>query len=111
MGGAKEREDGCTNPFVLIPPSVSRPHSPPQDLVESAGPSGRVSLALRQQHFARLRQQDEADGLNERAASGTREANDRSTARHAAVMPRTQRKLSPLPSILWYRSISHTLRT
>jgi hypothetical protein len=38
--------------------------------------------------------------LNDRAARGAREANEKNKARHAATMPRAQRKLSRNPSIL-----------
>jgi hypothetical protein len=40
MGGATDRVPGRTNPLVPIPPSVSRPQSLPQDVLESAGPYG-----------------------------------------------------------------------
>ena len=69
MGGAEDRDDGCTNPPVPILPSVSRPQSLPQGRLESAGPAGGFACAFRQQHFARPRQQHEADALSEPAAS------------------------------------------
>lgn len=101
MGGSEDRDDGCTNPPVLTLPSVTRPQSLPQGLLENAGPAGAFAFALRQQHFARPRQQHEADELNELAASGAREANDRSRARLTAITARTKRKLSLVPSIPW----------
>jgi hypothetical protein len=101
MGGAKDRDHGRTNPAVPMLPSVSRLQSAPQGLLESAGPAGGFAFALRQQHFARPRQQHEADELNELAASGAREANDRSRARLTAITARTKRKLSLVPSIPW----------
>jgi hypothetical protein len=107
MGGAADRDDGGANPPVPIPPSVSRPQSPPQGLLENAGPAGGFAFVLRQQHFARPRQQHEADELNELAASGAREANDRSSARLTAITARTRRKLSFVPSIPW-KAVYHT---
>jgi hypothetical protein len=101
MGGSEDRDDGCTNPPVLTLPSVTRPQSLPQGLLENAGPAGAFAFALRQQHFARPRQQHEADELNELAASGAREANDRSRARLTAITARTKRRLSLVPSIPW----------
>jgi hypothetical protein len=49
--GAEPREDGGTNPFVAIPPSVNWQQSLAQDLLETAGPAGSFAL-FRQQHFA-----------------------------------------------------------
>ena len=106
MGGAEDRDDGGKNPPVPVLPSVTRLQSPPQGLLESAGAAGGFALALRQQHFARPRQQHEADELNELAASGAREANDRSRARLTAITARTKRKLSLVPSIPW-ESVYH----
>ena len=108
MGGAEGLDDGGTNPPVPTLPSVSRPQSPPQGPLENAGPAGGFARAFRQQHFARPRQQHEADELNELAASGAREANDRSRARLAAITARNRRKLSFVPSIPW-KAVYHAL--
>ena len=89
------------NPVVLLPPRVKWPQSLPQDLAEIIEPEGSFALALRQQHFARFRQQDELGPLSDWAARGTREANDKSRARHAATTARAKRKLWFLPSIPW----------
>ena len=107
MGGAEDQAKGCANLLVLTLPSVSRPQSPPQDLPENAGPAGGFAFAFRQQHFARPRQQDEDDAMNELAASGAREAKEKSKARQGAMMLRIQLKMSRLPSILW--KAYHTL--
>ena len=98
-GGAQVQDEGATNPRVLTLPNVTLPQSLPQDLPENAGPTGGFAFALPQPHFARLRQQDELHAVSDRAASGAREANEKSRARHAATVPRTKRKLSRLPSI------------
>ena len=108
-GGARDREDGCTNPLVLTLPSVTPPQSVPQDLLESAGPAGRFARAFPQQHFARPRQQDELDAVSDPAASGARHANEKSRARHAAMMPRANRERSLFPSILG-REVYHANR-
>ena len=109
MSGAQDREVGCTDPVVPMLPGVSLPQSLPQDLPESAGPAGGFASSLRQQHFARLRQQpDEVAVASDRAASGAREANASSATRHAATPARTKLKVSSLPSIPWERSIPRT---
>src|ERR1035441_2423086 len=107
-GGAKDRDEGCTNPLVRTLPSVSLPQSPQKDLLESAGPTAGFAFALPQQHFARLRQQDELHAVSDRAASGAREANEKSRARQAAIVPRAKRKLSLFPSILWGKVYQQT---
>lgn len=101
MGFAQDREEDCTNPLDPMLPSIRRPQSLPQDLLESAGPAGCCGLFLWQQHCTRLRQQDELAALSDRAASGTGEANDKTRARHAATMARAKQKVSFLPSIPW----------
>jgi hypothetical protein len=93
MGGVTGREEGCTKPVELLGPMIRGPQSLPQDVPESVGPLGCVALALRQQHFARFRQQDEPRPLSDWAASGTREANDMSSARLAATTQRAKRQL------------------
>ena len=46
MGGSEDRDDGCTNPPVLTLPSVTRPQSLPQGLLENAGPAGAFALGV-----------------------------------------------------------------
>lgn len=87
-GGATTREDGCTNPLAGMPPRVRLQQSLAQDLLETAGPVGAFAL-LRQQHFAWLRPQH-VDPLNDRADNSTRDADDKTSARHAAISARAK---------------------
>ena len=85
--GAKPRDEGGTNPLTAIPPSVKRPQSLAQDLLEIAGPAGCFA-PFRQQHLARLREQEAVDALKELADNCTRDAEDNNSARHAAISAR-----------------------
>lgn len=87
--GATTREDGCTNPLAAMPPRVNWQQSLSQGLLETAGPVGAFAL-LRQQHFAWLRPQD-VDPPNDPADSCTRDAEDKTSARHADTSARTKR--------------------
>ena len=98
-GGARTRENGCTNPLAAIPPSVNWQQDFSQDWLETNGPAG-VCAFFRQQHFAWLRPQEAVDPLKARADSCTREAKDNKSARHAATSARTSPEMSFFPSIL-----------
>ena len=94
------------SPAALMPPGVIRPQSLPHDLLEIAGESG---CALRQQHFARLfLQQDMVGALNTLAASGAREANEKSKIRHAGTTARASPMCFFLFNIPWERSITRS---
>ncbi len=84
---------------MLTPPSVTWPQLAPQDRLENAGPTGALTPVFRQQHFPWLRQQEGARSLNVPAASGARDANDRSNASTAAITLRTGFELNSRPSI------------
>jgi hypothetical protein len=101
MGLEADPEEGGTKPGWLTPPTVNSPQLLPQELLEMAWPAiGSCACIFRQQDFACFLQQEAFGPSSVRAASGTREANNRSNARHAAVTLRTKRKLWSIPSIL-----------
>jgi hypothetical protein len=107
-GGGKHGAERRTNPPELVLTGDAWRQSLRQVRLENAGPAGSFDAALRQQHFARLRQhwQDVAGALDERAINGAKEPMERSTARHTATSPFVHRQLSQLPSIPWQRSIA-----
>lgn len=110
-GGGKHGTEYRTNPPELLLAGDARWQSFKQVRPENAGPAGGLDAAVRQQHFARLRQhrQDVAGALDERAVNGAKEPMDRSTERHTATSPFVHRQLSQLPSIPWERSIACAL--
>jgi len=69
-----------------------------QELLENAGPAGAWA-PLRQQHFAWLRPQD-AGPAEDWANSCAKDAEDKTSARHAAISARIERYMSFFPSIL-----------
>jgi hypothetical protein len=107
-GGARDRDEGLTKSLAVTAPGPNW-QSLPQDWLENAGPAGSFTSGFPQQHFARPWQQDGLDPLSARAARGASEANDKSAARHPAIVPRAKRLLFFVPSIPWGITIPRTV--
>lgn len=103
--GPNTREHGRSNPPGLIRLNADWVQSLSQDVPDTSGPAGAFTFPCRQLHFERLRQQDE---VNERAARGASEANDRNNTRDAATMLRVRQELFLVSSIPWSITIPRT---
>src|SRR5579862_9697412 len=98
-GGTTGLEEGRTSPVTVVPPSVTWPQSLPQNRLENAGPAVGFAPAFLRQQLPRPRQQERLASLNTLAASGARDAKNRSDVRHADTAPRAIRKLLFVPRI------------